>query len=1202
MHTRILGASLLTMLAGCLYAAEITGTLADKDGQPVPNRLMHFYHGPKNQLLSVTTDAAGRFATGEGLSEECGLIVAEVGDGGPLSRVTFLAKDIGLGKDEKRQLDLRLSEHRPAQDNEDAVRLLHCDWPEQTISRHVILDEPVRRPKYPKTWRGAAVQISDVERDENSRVKSYRAHCRLGVEASGGELSWLVRKGIKRPFAKKRGSRLEIGNEKLALALPRGKDPMAAPILAVRGVDGQWFGRGAWKDVEWQSCELEELDRGDVFARYRITYAKESGERYVITITLNARDDFFRVEERTSPGLQGRWELDLSEGYTPDRHRQYRYYQAFAPAELPKEPTVLASIQPWTFCGIMDFRETVAVYQNEGRNDAVALFSVDGAEWTTENGKHFYEFANFSSRDGWRMPADTTATRLLCDGAGKLMIRYPLQSGTRITGWAVYDKRYDETRYKAEDARHILSDTPLSDMLAMKLAWDKPTAAPALHGTAEQWKALLPAEKTDKTGWGYLNGRRDLIPQLRTKVLGLCRSLVGYYSYPPAFEKEKPRTSLKGYIGTGQRAIEVGPLERQLAEEADFAFALGALSGDEQSYVRAAMAFLAYKASDPDLYASMNALGNFKVDGYFGLMLLSGMLRDHPDFSSFWHHYLRQVKQDVEQGVYLYEDGGTNECPIYVLMAMNFLVKQAWYLRTWGFEYDLASKPRFRRALEMMAEWTTPPIPKLNDATARVLPLIGDTTTHGRDQWGLFGTAAKLYEKTDPQFAGQMLWWWNLMGKTQFWGHGINCTMGVNQLCTVPKGGRLARSLRHSKLEPTPPAPYGSRKIKGVGVLFRKDWNTPNEFMFLMKAGRSSGHDHPDDGAFVLSAGGKCLSTGYGKYPYMTSSWRYNLVRFDGRSNWSRGKVTGFLSSDVCDAVTAHIPVVNVSKNREMLLREQWDKRKQFFEETWAEVHDVEPSWYDRDVVFHRLDQYLVIYDVTGPHYNTDWFAHVMSDDYAVKGATVSLPGREGVGVDIHIVKPAGAEPTVIPVFEKLFAKELAAGKGPKPRLSGIKQTTIQLQQPPDSEYLAVWHPRKAKATNPIEIATGKVMRITSLSGTSLFVCEREPGQFREGDFALDGSRGYLVNAGNAKCLGLLKGRQLSLGKYVFSTDADARLQATFVNGKLTSLQVSALAKARVTVASPVSVALRSKEAGVSASGRELALELPAGETTLVCD
>jgi len=1199
MQKRILSAVLLTLLSTRGYAAEIVGVLLDASGKPVSGRLVHFYHGSTSQLLTVKTDAAGRFATGPALSEDCRLVLAEAADGGPLSQVVFLAKDLELGKDEKREMNFKIAPQRPTEELEEALRLLGSDWPVQTVSRRVVLDPPVSQPTYPKTWRGAAIQSGDVERDARGRVTSYVAYCRLGIRVTDGKLDWIAVAKPKAPFVRKQGSRLEIGNEKIALALPTGDDPRAAPILAIRGVDGQWFGRGIWHGVRWASCKVEELERGPVFVRYRIIYVNKAGDRYVVTIALSSGDDFFRIEERASAGLRGRWELGLSHGYAPDRHRQYRYYQAPAWAELPKGPTVLASIQPWTFCGVMDFRETVAVCQDGGRNDSVAVFSVDGSKWTTENDQPFHDFADFSSRDGWRMPADTTAARIVRDAAGRLTVQYPLQTGARITGWAVYDKSYDRTRHKAVDARHILSDTPLSDVLSMKLAWPQPMAAPQLHGGADQWRKLLPVDEADTTGGGYLSGRRDLIPKLRESLLKLCRSLVAYYTYPPPFEEGQPPSTLKGYIGLGQRAIEVGPLDRQLAEAADFAFALGALSGEEQSYVRAAMAFLAYKASDPDLYASMNALGNFKVDGYFGLMLLAGMLRDHPDFPLFWRHYLRQLRQDVEEGIYLYEDGGTNECPIYVLMAMNFLVKQAWYLRTWGFDYDLASKRRFRRALEMMAEWTTPPIAKVHDATARVLPLIGDTTTQGSDQWGLFGTAAKLYEETDPQFAGQMLWWWNLMGKPLFFGHGHYCTSGVNSMCAVPKVGRLAKSLRHSDLKPISPAPYVSRKIEGFGVIFRDQWNTPDELTFIMKAGRSSGHDHPDDGGFVLFAWNKCLSTGYGKYPYMTSSWRYNLVRFDGRSNWSRGKITGFLTSQICDVATAHIPAINVSKNRELLLREQWEKRKQFFDETWDEVHDVEPSWYDRSVILHRADRYLVIHDVTGPHYPTDWFAHLMSDDFQVDGSTVSLPGREGVGVDLHLLKPANAQPTLIPVFPQLFAKELSAKEGPKPRLKGIDQTVIQLQQPPNAEYLAIWHPRKAGATKPIQVAAGRVTKVTSPSGVSLFVCERNPGEFREGAFALRGRSGYLINAGNTACLGLLKGTRVSLGKYAFRAEGDLRLQAHFADGKLTLLQVSAQRPVRVAVTSPVPLSLRSKKRNPSTAGREFVLDLPAGETDL---
>jgi len=1202
--SRLLFAScILAMVASAVSgsAAEITGRLVDERGNVVANRLLHFYHGDKSELLSARTDAEGGFSTGEALSEDVGLVLAEETDGWPLSRVVFLAKDIELQEGEKREMNFVLAPQKPTDDNEEALRLLGCDWPVQLVRRRVVLPEAQKKPDYPKQLHGAAVQVGDVEHDEEGRVTAYSIYARLGVNVEDGKLTWLTEAPQPPLSARETRQGLEVANDRLALVLPTGKDPMAPPILRVRGVDGQWFGRGSWDDVDWDSCKVESLDSGPVFVRYRITYAKADGESYAVTVTLGTGDDYFRIDEETRPGLTGQWSLDLSEGFAPDHHRQYRHYAAYAPAAIPSEPTVLGSIQPWTFVGIMEFRETVSIHQQEGRRDAFAVCSVDGSEWITPEGEHFYDYAEFSSRNGWKMPADTTAVRLLAGKGGKVRLEYPLQAGVRITGWSVYDKEYDVTRHKALDFRHILSDTPLSDVLEMKLAWDAPVVGPRLPGSVKQLRKRGQSGAYDSGAYfGYLSGRRDLIPQLRREVMNWCAGEVNYFRWQDPFEPNRPPGQIMGYVGLGQRAIEVAPRARYASDLADFAFAMGALSSEEMGYVRAALAFTAYKHADPELYASMNALGNFKVDGYLGLMVLAMLLKEHPDHDLFWHHYMRQLQQDVDEGVYLFKDGGTNECPIYVSMAMNFLTAQAWYLRQHGMDYDLASKERFKAALEFMGEWLTPPIPGVHDNSARVHPLIGDTTTGSSYQFGFFGNAAKIYEKTDPEFAGKMLWYWNLLGKPVFGGHGGYFTSAPNFMCFDVEQGKPPVS--RSSVKPVNPGPYPSRAVDGFGLVLHKDWNAPDEFMFLMKAGRSSGHDHPDDGGFILFAWGKCISTGYGKSPYMTDSWRYNLVRFDGRSNWSRGKVTGFLGSELCDAATAHIPVVNVSNNKERSLREQWEAIKAFTDSTWEDVHDTEPSWYDRTLIFNRPDQYLVIYDVTGPRYKTDWFAHVMSDDYTVDGSTVSLPGREGVGVDIHILKPAQAKPAIIPVFNNLFANELAAEGGRKPSFpGGPDQTVIQLHQPPQSEYLAVWHPRKAGVTAPLKVKRGRVMKIESPSGTSLFVCERETGEFREGDFALNGSVGYLIRSGKQQCLGLLKGTEVRLGDYVFAGSEGVQLQAVFADGKLAALQVAAPSEVKVSISAPVDLHVRSKEAGISASGREITLEIPPGQATLQC-
>lgn len=1206
--------------ASTTHAARVTGTLRDEAGGPAAGRLVHFYHGKQNALLSVRTDAQGRFDTGDGLAGGVGLVLAEEADGGALSRVVFLAKGIALGADETRELALKLAPQRATADPEEALRLLGCDWPVQLTSRRIVLDESSSEPDYETSWHGAPVQVADVERGGSDRVTAYRAYARLGVRIEGEALSWVTDPQGGGLIDRKAEGGIELGNSRLSLLIPDGTDPSAAPIMRLKGPDGRWFGRGAWEGPVWRSCTVARLASGPVFLRYRVTYANAAGAEYAVTITLSEGDDFFRIDEEASAGLAGHWQLVLTgEGYAPDRLREYRHYAANAPVALPTRErldpgpsvnsrgrvdswTVLASIQPWTFVGLYDYREAVSVFQAAGREDAVSIFSVDGAAWHDGRGVPFSEpefIPPMGGFAGWPIASPQTTAKLLCGDAGAVAIRYPIQPGRRVTGWAVYDKGYDRARHKALDARHIRSDTPLTDVLAMHLAWEAPIASPLLHGGEEEWGKLLPTDPSDPTAYGYLAGRRDQIPALRANIFRLCDAMLRYYRYPDPFEAEGdvlaldgPRLSTLGYVGLGQRAIEVGPQARNLAELADFALSMGALSAEEMGRVRAVLAFTAYKLSDVDLYPCEHLLGNFKIDGYFGLMLVSLMLKDHPDFDRFWDNYLRQVKQDVEEGGYIAESGAINEAPIYAYMSMNFLTKQQWYLRLHGMDYDIASQPRFKAALGMMAETLTPPIPGFHDATARVIPLFGDTTVRDAAHLGVFLYAAKDYEESDPLFAGKMLWTWEMVGRPLFAGHGIGCTVTPNRMITETVDGQVR--LARSRLKAVSPGPYESRVIEGFGLALRKAWNTPEEFMFLMRTGGDWAHDHPEGGGFLLFAGGTCITTGYGKYPYTTHSRRYSLVRLGGRSNWSRGGVMGFVHSDLCDAATTRIVTDLMSAGPEPGLREQWDEQGRFGHETLEADVTVGVSWYDRSVIFNRADQYLVIYDVCAPRYESDWYAHVASDDYTASGSTVSLPGRYGMGVDIHIVKPADAKPEITPVFEKLFARELASEEGPKPGGAGFSQTILEMHQGPGAEYLAVWHPRAAGVTPPLEVKMDGVLLVKGESGPSLFVCEKEAGEYGLGEFTVRGTQGYLVRSGERAVLGLLDGSEVAWGPYAFHSTPGVRFQANFVSARLTSIQSWAPER------SVLYIAIRTSEPGSESKGRLIGLPIPAGQSSYV--
>ncbi|MDP6505640.1 MAG: heparinase II/III family protein, partial [Planctomycetota bacterium] len=577
-------------------------------------------------------------------------------------------------------------------------------------------------------------------------------------------------------------------------------------------------------------------------------------------------------------------ELNLSQNFKPDRKRDFQYYQAQPPAPLPETRGTIAHLRPWTFAQIFTHRDYLGIHQAEGRKDAVGLMAINGSAWRRGNGQPYWPEANFSSRDGWKLPDLGQAVQLVRKKSGDVVLRFPMCGGQRITGVAVYDKSLDRGRFVLEDIRHKTSETSLSDVLQMVLDWDDKTPRPHLYGDTkafdEQRKNYDP--KSPQNRWVCEEFRALMADDLsnaekmRESIVKAAGDLARYWTFPESFEpaeNEKARIR-KGYVGAGLRAIEVGPNARNLAGRYDLARALGILNGDEKRLVRASLAFAAYKFSDPEFFAPLCALGNFKVDGYFSLAVIALTLPDHPHSSRWLAEAKRQIAEDLDQGIYIYESGAGNECEIYRAMSVNFLTQLAMLFKTHGMP-ELAEHPRLKQALKWFIEFSVPPVPKVSYGLPRVLPFDGDTTTTTPPVYGMFGMGAALYRESNPQLSRQLNWFWKQSKQSPFRGHGINNLGVLNRLY-----------LRYDLPEESP-GPYESHPVEGYGFVFHRNWGTPDEWIVFGKAGPGSGHYHASDGSVQIYAHGKPLVIGYGKYPYITTTWRYTILRLDGRSNWS---------------------------------------------------------------------------------------------------------------------------------------------------------------------------------------------------------------------------------------------------------------------------------------------------------------------------
>ena len=1062
-------------------------------------------------------------------------------------------------------------------------------WPEQMVSRELryaegachresllLIDVETGKPvphqlSEEVTWgeskflrNGVLSWRADLPANETRTWRlAFSAVPRRGPPATPTALKWTAS-----------GSRTELSNGRIAVALPKGGETdlqsaktVPAPILSLKGPDGAWFGRGEWASLGpvWGKMRVTPSADGPIFAEATVSYLTVGGQAYRARVRVPVGEDYALVYENCAAKYHARggWSLVLSDRYAPDRVRDFQYYQAQPPKALSEKPGVIAHLRPWTFAQILTYRDYLGVQQAEGRKDAIGLMAINGSTWRRGHGGPYWPEPDFSSRDGWLVPDLEQAVQLVREVGGDLSLRVPLCGGERVTGIAIYDKSRDRGRYVIEDLRHETSETPLSDVLGMVLDWKDDTPRPHLYGDERTFE-LVRKNVDLKDPWftytcaefkALVTKDTSKAEALRKSLVDGARKLASYWTPPETFEPEEKEKSRgrKGYVGTGLRSIEVGPQARNLAGRYDLARALGILTEQEGRLVRSALAFAAYKFSDPEFFAPLCALGNFKVDGYFSLAVIALTFPEHPHSEVWLAEALRQFSEDLDEGYYLYESGAGNECEIYRAMSVNFFTQLAMLLRVHG-RTRWAEHPRLAGALRWLLEFSVPPVPKASYGLPRVLPFDGDTTTTTPPVYGLFGMGAVLLQESDPELSKWLAWAWKQAGQAPFRGHGIN-NLGVLNYLNLKKD-----------LPAGAPTGFASKAVPGYGFVFHRDWGKPTEWMVFGKAGKATGHYHPSDGSIQIYAHGKPLVIGYGKYPYITTTWRYTTVRLDGRSNWSRGRTERVLTSESCDAAEMYVPVENVSRDLEKSIPELV-AGGQIYQSTWDAVMDVPRSHFERSVIFDRIGGFVVVYDRAGPRYSSDWFTHVLSESNESDGEVTRFKGKLGVDLDLHVLLPAKTSPKVFGPIATQYAQEIKDRKLRWPS-NNIDQQVVQLSAPPDSDYLTVFHPRAAASPGkPLETARrDKVWQVDSEAGSAFLVCEREAASVSLGEFRFDGRRGCLLRHGKRKTLVILDGTQISDGALGLTAEhptafiGEARdgkwLQMTIETGSTTAVEI----------------------------------------------
>lgn len=298
---------------------------------------------------------------------------------------------------------------------------------------------------------------------------------------------------------------------------------------------------------------------------------------------------------------------------------------------------------------------------------------------------------------------------------------------------------------------------------------------------------------------------------------------------------------------------------------AEDALACPQLPRELRSELRRLLALYAHVFSDPDLNprGSGAHLGNnnMPINRTLALTYFAGLLPDHPRYA-YWMECCREFveyKYSTEMAV----DGVNIECPSYALYSpFRTLNISQNILRNRGI-FDFGPSGYHERFLRWLAYLT---MPDPRHKGLRILPGMGNSSNLIENVWG-FSMAAEV--DRDPAFAGWLRW----MNRK------ANGNMPLDRGPNYhDQPGATPHALYYFPDVTENRQPQGTVFLPTYGVVFRHQFNTPNETALLFRAGMNWGHWDTDALNAILYGKGAPLSPGTGYQYYSGPASDNNAV------------------------------------------------------------------------------------------------------------------------------------------------------------------------------------------------------------------------------------------------------------------------------------------------------------------------------------
>lgn len=416
---------------------------------------------------------------------------------------------------------------------------------------------------------------------------------------------------------------------------------------------------------------------------------------------------------------------------------------------------------------------------------------------------------------------------------------------------------------------------------------------------------------------------------------------------------------------------------------------------------------------------------NFHANVVCARGLAAALLSGHPKQAQWLNQSRQEAVEFLKQ--YHFESGCARESITYQFNVIAQFTLLSIALQKAGRDDLFQTEPKFKQSFDFLATVQTPPDPRVGFC---MLPTVGHVTSYG---WGqslqaCFAWAAKATTQSDPDFSKRMIAAWQRAGSPSISLHDFY----HGQIWWPPL------LLIDPALESTSHN-YNSKIHTGLGAIFRNE----DQGYLLIKMGPSRGHYDPDEGSLLWYAWGKPILADFGcQYnPNIECSWLHNRISFDkwNESGNPHFEIQSHHIGEHVDHIQGTLTVPQLHRWADRPIRDtNFDFR------SLPEPKDISPVTWQRDVLYIRECETILIHDHIDGHQATDWNLQIFADNVSTAGNHAHCQGQFGIDLDVYINQPQDI-PWTISSFEHLGFDE--------PRLPAWWWRGANWATPPNTTY-----------------------------------------------------------------------------------------------------------------------------------------------------